>query len=247
MSMSEESRALLNASRGAHGPTVAQKAALKASLMNAAGSSVLAGATAAGSSVVLKLIVGALAAALVTTGGVFAWRHTAQPAAPVPAIAVVVPVAPVDVAAAAPQPVEQQQAAAMPTRPPMRRTHRAVSVPPVEAIAPIEVAPAPALAPVVTAPQPPPIGELPRLQSVLAQLRAEQWNAAISSLDDFDRQFPSAMLAVEARAMRVQALCGLGQPGDATALARTLTATASRNPAVARLRSGCASSAFDAR
>ena len=135
--------------------------------------------------------------------------------------------------------------------------------PPVNAVVPAPANPAPAVAPPVdpmpenVAPVAPPAEpnakrspapsrsadnlarEVAILSRASSELRAGRPAAALTALEEHQREFPGGMLAQERTAARIQALCALGRTKQAeTELAR-LSRTAPDSPHVARARKAC--------
>lgn len=113
--------------------------------------------------------------------------------------------------------------------------------------------PAPEATAVVAALSGPPLAPAPRwsladevgaLDAVAAAAQAQRWDAVLDGVNAFHAAFPHGTLEVEAMALETQALCGQGRTADARALVKLLLATDANNPAVQRLRSGCAGDTF---
>lgn len=269
MTLSYDSRALLDAVKGAHGPTPAQKLALKANIDAAiAAGAVASVSTTAGLSHATKLgfagKVGLAALAVAVVGGgvaaLLAFRAAEPRLALQPAVARVeaapverevkeqgsapdeerAPVSAPEVALPAPSLAKPHFGAAR------RRSLPGAPTAPAEVEAPAEVVEQPVIAP-PTADEPSQLkAELEQLKRALAAVNAGQLDAALAALDGWEQRFPLGVMGVEAKAMRVDALCRAGRSDEASALAKQLTSQA-RNPAVAKLRSSCAGPVFDVR
>ncbi len=181
-------------------------------------------------------------------------------AAPTPLAALALPPAAGPLEAPRPRPTGEPRtvavapASALPS--PMARP--AATAPPTAPTAPTPVVadalpPAPEATAVVTTLSGPPLAPAPRwsladevgaLDAVSAAVQAQRWDAVLDGVNAFHAAFPHGTLEVEAMALETQALCGKGRTADARALVKLLLATDANNPAVQRLRSGCAGDTF---
>lgn len=100
-------------------------------------------------------------------------------------------------------------------------------------------------APSVPAPSPPlePSGlarETAALREANVALRAGAPSRALEQLDQLAKQFPHGMLAEEAMATRISALCELGRVSEARSLGTRFVQRYPRSPVAARVRGSCA-------
>ncbi len=99
----------------------------------------------------------------------------------------------------------------------------------------------PASAEPAAAPEPSRLArETAALRDANEALRTGAAGRAIGLLDDFAKQFPNGMLAEEALATRISALCKLGRVTDARALGARFLQRYPRSPALSRVRGSCA-------
>lgn len=81
--------------------------------------------------------------------------------------------------------------------------------------------------------------EVAILARASSELRAGRPAAAMKSLDEHQRLFPSGVLAQERTAARIQALCALGRTKEARTALERLARTAPNSPHEARARKAC--------
>lgn len=84
--------------------------------------------------------------------------------------------------------------------------------------------------------------ETAALRDANEALRTGAAARALALLDDFTEQFPNGMLAEEALATRISALCKLGRVAEAGALGARFMQRYPRSPALGRVRGSCAAS-----
>ncbi len=82
--------------------------------------------------------------------------------------------------------------------------------------------------------------ETAALRDANEALRSGAAARALALLDDFAKQFPNGMLAEEALATRISALCKLGRVAEARALGVRFMLRFPRSPALGRVRGSCA-------
>lgn len=248
-SLSPEARKLLESTRGAGGPSAAQRANMKRAVLAgallpgtaAAASSTAAAVKAAGVGFAAKLTIAAVVAGV----GVGVWV-TWQLAAPseVPAeVAVTTAVrAPEPVAVA--EPVVVAEAVVVPEAPVLPAPVVAAPRPPVrvEPAAPVVAAPAPIPEETPVKAPPPPVDEetlsreVAALSGTMNAVDAKQFSVALEQLVGYRAAFPHGALETEASVLEVLALCGLGRGDEARAIGRMLPVN---NPAVRRLDRSC--------
>ncbi len=100
----------------------------------------------------------------------------------------------------------------------------------------VEIAPPAAPAPSAAASDPSSLeGEVRLLEEARRALDAHAGSKAIRALDRYERDFPSGLMSIEARALRIEALVALGQRNAARAFARSFLANHPRSPAAMRV------------
>lgn len=255
--MSPEARSLIGEARALDGPTDEDRARVKRHVLAAiaggagvatsavagsaaASSAAAAGTVAAGTTatslgvkVVIALIVAT--AALTTT---YAVTHEPEPepaeapipAAPEPELIVDVPAParsearPEVEEAAVEEAVEPEPSAARP-----RRAPRAVR-PPTQ---PAQPAQAPVATPTALS------GEVALLRRAQRSMNSGDPGAALRSLEEHARRFPSGHMEEEREAARVVALCRAGRATEARAIASRFLAERPASPLAARVRAAC--------
>lgn len=260
--LSDHARALLDAAQ-ADPPRLSpgQRSRLKASVLKAAvpGAALAVGALAEpavaaaaplaakgllGSALVVNLLAGG-AAVLVGAGATWA---VMRPDATTSMPAMVAPV-PAPVAAHAPIPPPPEVELVVPAPAPAVAVAPVVVATPKPSVAPSVPAQAEVETPEVprAAPSRPTPEDERRLRDELEVLSvamraadAARWAEVLDALARYEVRFPQGALRVEARTLRVLALCGSGREDDARALAAGLRAEAKGSPVLTRLDASCA-------
>ncbi len=265
MSLSPEARSLIDAARrDSSGPSEASRARMRRKVLSAAGAGAIASAAsstaaAAGAAAKLgwfaslglpsKIGLAMLASGAAPGGAQAVWSEAAPEARPAALVvasstgATEEPPAPV--AAPAPEldapsiepsveaePAPSVEPVAAPTLPtaPNPSARRAPPTPPTES----------------SSPSAPPASEADALREELAligvaqsSLGAGRAEAALASLDEHARRFPSGALSLERRALRALALCAAGRRDEGRVEAEAFALRAAGSPLADRVASAC--------
>lgn len=267
MSLSPEARSLIEAARReSAGPSEASRARMRRKVLSAAGAGALASAassTAAAAGAAGKLgffaslgLPSKIGLALLATGAALGgaqavWSEAAPEAPPAALVATTSTDAfeqqPASVAAPAPElavpiiepsvepePAPSAEPAAAPAQPtstaPANHGRRAARSAPSE----------------VSSQSTPPVSEADALRDELALIGAAQSSlgagrndAALASLDEHARRFPSGALSLERRALRALALCAAGRRDEGRVEAEAFALRAAGSPLADRVASAC--------
>jgi hypothetical protein len=249
--VSPEARQLLEASRGAGGPTAAQRTGMKRAVLAAAllpgtaaaATTVAGGAKATGLALAGKL---GILVASIAVGSAVVWTAIGTRAVEVPApLTIVQPSA--ERTEAPPPPVQIEVAPLVPVEivpgvavaPPAPVVPR-VAVPRVESPSPVEpISPPPAPAQVVID-EATLSREVAALSGAMGAIDAKTYAVALEQISHYRAAFPAGLLKTEASVVEALALCGLGRVDEARRAADALPAN---NPAVRRLERSCVAEA----
>ncbi len=262
--LSNRTRELLETADGQDDPTGADRERVRGALalqlaagvgagaaVSAAGNASAAGAGAAGAAAgagkAVFFVKVAVVAALVTGGGLGLWQLTRSTGSrPLAASVALQPTqVPTPVGPEIPPPVATIDAPARDAGPALP----SVPVPPPGDRARAQVVSRPRAIRPETAPPAPPAPresrtqtlerETAALRAVRTALRDHDAPAAFAALEAYGRDFPEGLLAEEADALRVEALCALGHHDDAARAAASFLSRYPRSLHTARVERGC--------
>jgi hypothetical protein len=224
--LSERAREVVQAGRGTHLPTSADRERIAAALRARLGEAAFSGAAAVGSLYALKrwLWPGVSVVAIGAAGGAFLLASGSEPEAPPRSPAVVVAPPPVKDA-----PREQAPANELP---------EALPAAPRASVTP---APASSGAAVARRASDRLAEEVALLSRATSNLNAGRAGEALKALDEHQRKFPGGVLTEERRGARAHALCALGLRGEAEKELSRLARSSPGSPHLAQARKWCGS------